>query len=213
MLGSQVVPVAAGASGLIVTAVLSVPCVSSLLNRLTVRRRQYQSLPAQYEDEDGTATEESTRSFSTIAPRIMTLLLAIAGFSVSLASAVLETISFGKLDYIRRWLGFALWVSHLKEKKSSTRNLPLTLSCVGLCLATSNYPLCRTSSDWPIHDWHPDSAILLLLLCGLRLRDTAIQNGHQSNPWPSRLFCVRELRHLICIDVGRMSDPPSANSI
>lgn len=66
----------------------SIPAVISVISR--ARRESYKLIGDTYEDEDGTASEESQKKFSTKWPQVIALLSCALGWSVAIVSLVLK---------------------------------------------------------------------------------------------------------------------------
>ncbi|WEW59244.1 hypothetical protein PRK78_004713 [Emydomyces testavorans] len=125
---SLLVGIAATAS----VAIASIPALNSISNRCRPRKRT--SIDQLYCDEDGSATEESTRAFSDTIQRCLIAILSLCGLLVSLSSAVLTTAGVSNAHYpgpIEQWLHFAIWGS---------LQMLLTIQAVSLSVE----PSCRT---------------------------------------------------------------------
>lgn len=94
-----------------------------------------------YEDEDGTATEESQAAFSDSAPRYGILLGSLVGLVASFTTAICVTVSPGSTVPCF-WLLFAtsvcydLWLSLLLSLRAGKTNA--ILSFLGLCKHSSS---------------------------------------------------------------------------
>jgi len=69
-----------------------------------------------YQDEDGTATEETQKAYSVRIQNILLIIISVAGFSASFVEAIFGTVqAWSFLTTI--WVDFAVWVgldsSHL----------------------------------------------------------------------------------------------------
>jgi hypothetical protein len=74
---------------------------------------RYQPISERYEDEDGTATEESEAAYSYQLPRVLALLVALAGLVDSLILCVIITWSSNSTLEVENWLQSAVWVGSL----------------------------------------------------------------------------------------------------
>ncbi|OAT06162.1 ABC bile acid transporter [Blastomyces gilchristii SLH14081] len=100
-----------GTSGLIVVALCTISGLLAILSRLSLRSRVgYIALQEIYQDRDGAATEESIQRFSQKAYYVSIICFSIIGLLVSLAQAVLSTISEDRLRTIEPWLQLSIWV-------------------------------------------------------------------------------------------------------
>ncbi|PGH14692.1 hypothetical protein AJ79_02858 [Helicocarpus griseus UAMH5409] len=128
-----------GASGLLLVALCSIPGLDALSSRLLTRRRSgYIALREIYKDEDGIATEDSTKRFSQKLYCVLTLCLSTLGFLASLALAVLSTLGKDPTRSIETWLQALIWAFAVLNavalfvEPSSTKRFT-----IGLCIATS----------------------------------------------------------------------------
>ncbi|KLJ05421.1 hypothetical protein EMPG_11095 [Blastomyces silverae] len=111
MIEEQTASLLIGTSGLIVVALCTISGLLAILARLSLRSRVgYIALREIYQDRDGAATEESTQRFSQKAHCVSIICLSIIGLLVSLAQAILSTISEDRLRTIELWLQFSIWV-------------------------------------------------------------------------------------------------------
>jgi ABC-type multidrug transport system fused ATPase/permease subunit len=96
---------------LILVSILSIPAIWQVVNRFRPGpKKDYQSVPEKYEDEDGEATEESEAAYSDFIQRLALILLSIVGLVDSLALAVLATArAYLKLS-TEQWIQFATWL-------------------------------------------------------------------------------------------------------
>ncbi|KGO69898.1 ABC transporter, integral membrane type 1 [Penicillium expansum] len=90
----------------------SIPAIRSIAHRIS-RARDYEPIQLAkevYRDEDGEATDESLRAFSDKWQRIAIALFSVAGFSVTLALAVLATLKLTITNStLLVWLQFGVW--------------------------------------------------------------------------------------------------------
>ena len=103
--------IALGAVGLFFVVCCSAPAVKSLFDRFRPSKgkaNQYNYIGL-YEDEDGKATEESQRNFSTTIPRTLALITVIVGFLISLTYSVLATVGVITAANIESWLQTGSW--------------------------------------------------------------------------------------------------------
>jgi len=99
-------------SCLAAVAALSVPALYQYLQRVRARKDQYSysELSDLYEDEDGTATEESQEAYSDFLPRLILILTSAIASTDALISAVLTTTGPHASLSVEQWLLFANWV-------------------------------------------------------------------------------------------------------
>ncbi|PGH14094.1 hypothetical protein AJ80_06099 [Polytolypa hystricis UAMH7299] len=110
MVDASTISLSAGAAGLALVALSTLPALRSLSVRLSSRQRSgYEVLHGLYQDEDGEATEESTKAFSDKTQRVLILILSVVGLLASLSLAILTTQSTHEL-LVDQWLRFPLWV-------------------------------------------------------------------------------------------------------
>lgn len=100
----------------------SIPAIRSIAHRIARKSRDYEPIQLAkdvYRDEDGEATEESLREFSDKWQRIAIALFSIAGFLVTLASAVLATLKLAITNSTPLvWLQFGVWVCRNPDNRS-----------------------------------------------------------------------------------------------
>lgn len=97
-------------SCLAVVAALSVPALYQYLERLRARKDQYAELSDLYEDEDGTATEESQEAYSDFVPRLILILISAVASIDALVTAILTSTRSQTSLSVEQWLQFATWV-------------------------------------------------------------------------------------------------------
>ena len=111
MISTETAATVAGALGIAFVSALSVPASLTIYARFGPGKSgHYHSLGTVYEDEDGKASEESQKKFSTIVPRIVTLVAAALGGLIAISSAVLETLATSSNNPIGSWLRAICWV-------------------------------------------------------------------------------------------------------
>ena len=102
-----------GATAVIATAcilLLSLPALKALVGRIGIRRG-YKPVDTRYTDEDGEATEESTKVFSDLGPRLAVYLGVLHGLGTSVSSKVLAgRTSLPVWATIVAWSGVVSWV-------------------------------------------------------------------------------------------------------
>lgn len=101
------------ALGLVLLAIASIPTILTFIGKIKRRKRFAEDDNIPYEDNDGTATEESQKEFSTIIPRSLSVTGSIFGCLLSLAEAVLRTSNRGRYLLTESWLVFASWVGRI----------------------------------------------------------------------------------------------------
>ena len=103
--------VVAGSLGSAVVAAYSTPTLLGYIQRLRPGKDVgYRHLDDIYSDEDGKASEESQKCFSTIVQRSIALLAGFAGLSVAIVDAVLMTIKYAEGSTVEIWLRVVSWV-------------------------------------------------------------------------------------------------------
>lgn len=104
------------AIGIAAVAVFVVIASSVLsIRRLTLRfspthKLHYQPISERYEDEDGTATQDSEAAYSYQKQRVLVLVFSVIGLLDSLMLCVIPTQSSYSTHEIEQWLQFAAWV-------------------------------------------------------------------------------------------------------
>ncbi|KAK3398126.1 P-loop containing nucleoside triphosphate hydrolase protein [Sordaria brevicollis] len=91
-------------TGLALVGLGSLPAVSGFVQRFRKREARQEVL---YEDADGKATVESQRAYSAKVPKTVILLSAAAGFTLSIAIALLSTNQ--KTSSLNDWLSTGAW--------------------------------------------------------------------------------------------------------
>lgn len=113
MVSSQTNSLVVGAVGLGLVGISSVPAFLRLYTRSFPRKgSDYDEIHKLYEDGDGTATEESEKTYSAVIPRYLILFSAVIGVLLSIAAAVLSAVHPGGPLSIENWLTFGSWVRH-----------------------------------------------------------------------------------------------------
>lgn len=108
-----------GIAGVVLLMLVALPATKSLANRLRLQKKS--SAGQLYQDEDGAATEESTKAFTDTIQRCSIAALSLGGLLASLSLAVLGTDgtrSPHQPGASEQWLHFAVWVSetsHISE--------------------------------------------------------------------------------------------------
>jgi len=111
MTPSEVASLVTGGVGCFVIALLSYSSLSRTLKGATRPERQGDGeIPELYEDEDGTATEETQEAFFDKLPRVPVAVTTAVGLLVSLALAVSEAVRpHGSLP-VEAWISVGAWV-------------------------------------------------------------------------------------------------------
>ncbi|KAJ3577184.1 hypothetical protein NPX13_g3383 [Xylaria arbuscula] len=94
--------------GLGIVAAFSTPAVVHLVKQIRNRTSKTEG----YEDKDGQASEESVKAFSNKFPKVAVLILAVIGLCISIAIAILTTVSpRGEGDglFLENWLAAPAW--------------------------------------------------------------------------------------------------------
>lgn len=139
MSDQETISLTVAVAGLVLVAVSSIPAVCDLTKRLRLPSRtkrasssingtgrigsngggEYAILKELYQDDDGYATEESSKKFSDRFHRIFISILSTTGFLLSLALGIIATVVSPGLPssslpscpwLIERWLQFGIWV-------------------------------------------------------------------------------------------------------
>jgi hypothetical protein len=104
-----------GSLGLALVAGITTPAILTTVSRFVIRQKgpEYSSLNGYdlYEDEDGKATEESTKAFSDKIPRFSIAILSTIGFSTVLTLAIITTLQGPTAYMVENWLQVGVWVS------------------------------------------------------------------------------------------------------
>jgi hypothetical protein len=99
---------------IVVTAfILGITIIASSYVLHGLRLRAPKSVQSRlYEDEDGIASEESQKAYSTKFQNTVALVITTSGFAIALSNAILVTIRQDhSLGFPDVWLRFGLWVS------------------------------------------------------------------------------------------------------
>ncbi|KAI1994791.1 hypothetical protein LOZ53_001750 [Ophidiomyces ophidiicola] len=172
------------ATGITATALVTVACIPALRSisaRWHSRRTGYRFLHSLYSDQDGTATEESSKAFSDVPQRCVIAIFTLSGLLSSLSLAVLTTAGRGSPFYpgpTELWLHFANWILltggtvALFAEPSSTKRYLLglwnSLSCALLATAIcTQVALIGSWIDSPSIHTIPDLIILAEVLLAL----------------------------------------------
>lgn len=106
---------AAAAGEALLVALLSIPAVVHFFARARLfRARGYTTVSGFYEDQDGEATEKSTREYSDLLPRVGSWLSSALGLAASAVAGVFYQrggSSSGLLGFMSRWAHVVAWVS------------------------------------------------------------------------------------------------------
>jgi hypothetical protein len=122
LLDSHSACLAAGAAGLVLLVLLTVP---ALLATVSHFREAQSKASLIYEDKDGVASEESMAAYSAKVPKIIISILSVLGFSTGTAVAVLGTLHQHRdIALLPDWLNVAQWVcTHQQSKKTGRLKL------------------------------------------------------------------------------------------
>ena len=111
---SQTNSVIVAAIGLGFVGIASIPALLRIYRRSSPRKgHSYDEIHNIYEDEDGTATEETQKNYSAVIPRYLILVCAVIGLLLSIATSVLSTTQPGGTLFIESWLTFGSWVGYI----------------------------------------------------------------------------------------------------
>jgi hypothetical protein len=98
---------AAGAGGLALILLLTLPSVSAVASHFRETKSKFQV----YEDKDGIASEESMAAYSAKTPKILLTIFAVFGLLTATSLAVLGTLNRDHdFTFIQNWLNVAQWV-------------------------------------------------------------------------------------------------------
>ena len=105
-------PMIASLTVLALTFLLTTPIFVKIFDRVRLRSNGYvyDDVDKLYEDEDGTATEETQKEFSVALPTYLAFSSAFIGFLASVTNAVFTTIDPTVNLYTESWLIFGCWV-------------------------------------------------------------------------------------------------------
>ena len=105
-------PIIASLTALALTFVFTTPIFLKIFDRVRLRSKGcvHDDVDKLYEDEDGTATEETQKEFFVALPTYLALSSAIIGFLASITNAVFTTIDPTVNLYTESWLIFGCWV-------------------------------------------------------------------------------------------------------
>ena len=107
-------PVIGGAVGVLVVFCLSSPSLLAFRQRIEPGKQAvYEPLDGLYEDDDGKASDETQKRFSTLIPRSTALVAAVLGFFSSLSCSILINTDVAKGPLVESWLRTASWVTVL----------------------------------------------------------------------------------------------------
>ena len=98
--------------GLGIIAAFSVPATVHLVKQIRNRTPKTEG----YEYKDGQSTEEAVKVFSNNLPKVLILILAVIGLCISIAIAVLTTVSprgEGDVLFLENWLAMPAWVREI----------------------------------------------------------------------------------------------------
>ncbi|KAL1965879.1 hypothetical protein VTN77DRAFT_5012 [Rasamsonia byssochlamydoides] len=158
VISPQTASLLTGSVGLFLIALLTTPAVSATASRLVSKRQESPSSDATrelYQDEDGTATEESVKAFSDKIQRFSIAVLSVVGFLTSLALAIIVTLKLPRNLFVEHWLQFAGWfflaahVVALFSEPSSTKRFRLGIYGFLASLLTIAIPVIETVVLWP----------------------------------------------------------------
>lgn len=101
--------VVAVATGLGIIALVSIPAVFTFTSQLTTRQPKEDA----YEDEDGKATPESVKAYSSKLAKIFIVVFATLTCTTAIATAVLATLHIGQDGlFLENWLSAGASVSN-----------------------------------------------------------------------------------------------------
>lgn len=95
--------------GLIIFCTLPL-LVITVRKRNSSSRSDFEESEKPYEDEDGSATEASAKTFSNALPIYLILGSTLSGFALSTVTAIHSTVGANIDDTLHSWLLFGCWV-------------------------------------------------------------------------------------------------------
>lgn len=157
---------------------LGLPSYVSLGQRFGPSRRNYSPVDSIYEDEDGRASEDTQRQFSTLVPRVIALLAVLAGWIAALALAVLKTVGLVTVQPSKEtasWLltvawtllviqGVSIYTERYPAKRYRLGILAFISSFLNLMVCAISAFFLQSEDQWP-----GTHSIILLVQLGLSL--------------------------------------------
>ncbi|KAI0857488.1 P-loop containing nucleoside triphosphate hydrolase protein [Xylaria cubensis] len=152
--------------GLGVVAAFSIPAIVHLVKQLCNRTPKTDG----YEDKDGQSTEEAIKAFSTKLPKISILVLSVIGLCISIAIAVLSTLSphrRGDGLFLENWMAVPGWAlltfqaTCIAASRNSVDAYDLGIYSMASCLAMACV-LAVQDNRVAVHLWKHDSTIFAI---------------------------------------------------
>ena len=117
---TTVVSLVIGAVGCFSIVLLSYGSLSPLFKSASRPDRQGDGeLPELYEDEDGTATEETQQAYSDKLPKVLVAVTTAVGLLISLGLAVFGAVRPYDPLFVEAWMSFGAWVRRLLHRHSA----------------------------------------------------------------------------------------------
>jgi len=127
---SEVTSLVTGAIGCFLIVLASHPSLFTIFNIASSRvQHGHDENSELYEDEDGTATEETQQAFSDKLPKVLILVTSSLGLLFSLALAVFGSTRPRSSLIFERWLAFGAWVRILALPKQCSADSSSRSSC------------------------------------------------------------------------------------
>ncbi|KAL8859663.1 MAG: hypothetical protein Q9178_003777 [Gyalolechia marmorata] len=165
--------------GLVV--LLTLPAISIIVIKFNSRSTNgSEEIEKPYEDEDGSATEASSKSFSAALPIYLTLGSTVSGLGLSTATAIQSTARTRRTAYIDTWLALGCWI---------------LLSIQALVLSRERGPVKR------FHNALASAASFLVLIVNLVCQNKCLQSCWSG--WTSQVIFIT--LQLACASVSCLS--------
>ncbi|KAI1739122.1 P-loop containing nucleoside triphosphate hydrolase protein [Xylaria scruposa] len=173
--------------GLGIVAAFSIPAIVHIVKQICNRTPKTDG----YEDKDGQSTEEAIKAFSTKLPKISILVLSVIGLCISIAIAVLSTLSpHGRGDglFLENWLAVTGWALLtfqaicIAASRNSVDAYDLGIYSLASCLAMACV-LAVQDNRIAVHLWKHDSTIFAIRIAEIV---TVVCLGYASVTIPRR---------------------------
>ncbi|KAH8159311.1 hypothetical protein CIB48_g8940 [Xylaria polymorpha] len=157
--------------GLGIVAAFSIPAAVHLVKQIRNRTPKTDG----YEDKDGKSTEEAVKAFSTKLPKASILVFSVIGFCISIAIAVLSTLSpRGQGDglFLENWLTVPAWALltfqavSIAASRNSVNAYNLGIYSMASCLAMAGV-LAVQDNQVAVRLWKHDGAIFAIRIAEL----------------------------------------------
>lgn len=114
---SQSPSAVAGLTALVSVSIFTIPSILKLIRSYS--REKYATVNALYDDEDGTATEETQKDYSATVPKYIAVSTSVIGFVASIVAAAFITVHPTRDLYVENWLLLGCWVRMLAQREIS----------------------------------------------------------------------------------------------